>query len=79
MIAAFDNDAQVWLAAGNGVMRSIVVEGHNREEAVKAYAAAYGAQELEEEAFAREYEEGECLSALNAMADGSYAADGDMG
>ena len=52
MIAAYDVECRVWVAAGNGPLRPIVAEAGTREDAVKAYAEQYAEQVGEEYVYA---------------------------
>lgn len=51
MICAYDESAQAWVAAGQGVLRPIVVEGGSRTEAWQAFWQAVILQQAEEYAF----------------------------
>jgi hypothetical protein len=48
VICEFDSEHRVYVAAGRGPLRPIVVEGHTRAEALKAFEVAVSCQVAEE-------------------------------
>lgn len=48
MICEFDSEHRVYVAAGRGILRPIVVEGHTKAEALRAFEAAVSSQAAEE-------------------------------
>lgn len=68
MICNYDHGDKVWIAAGRGPMRPIVVEGNSYGEAHVGFAEEHAKQVKEEERFAREYEEGEIATHFSEAA-----------
>ena len=64
MICNYDMECRVWIAAGNGPLRPILVEAGTRQDAIHGYTEEHADQIAEEKRFAREYEEGERQTAL---------------
>ncbi len=80
MICSYDLESHVWVAAGNGPMRPIVVEQGTRDDAIKAYGEAFLSQQNEEVRFARQYEQDAINTHFSDKAfENVFGAPGDLG